>query len=174
MARILCTQKLWRALGHFGQPPRDVAAPLIYGVALGSWAAKVFRIEGRDLVMALDERTYLTLVFPLAPSAQFRTNFANALSMALTDLGVPESDVHTEVAALAFEPLARLTDKRMTATLRDLEFYCGLELLYHDDLRTVQRNLNDVPHGHRDPCVPLEAVARVFTRPRPEPAPQTH
>ena len=174
VARIMCTQKLWRALRQPGQPPRDVAEPRIHGVVLGSWATKVFRVHRRDLVVALDERTYLTVVFPLAPRTQFRRNFADALTAALVDLGVPDGLAHVEAAALDFEPFARLTNQSMAGTLNDLEFHCALELEYHDDLRRVQRNLNEMPHVNRDPCVPMDAVARVFSAARAQPAQLIH
>jgi hypothetical protein len=162
MARIMCTQKLWRRLGHAGRPPSEVSEPLIHGVSLGSWAAKVFRYYRRDLVIALNERTYLTVLFPLAPRAQFRSNFANALANVLEDLDVPEAAVRAETAAVELEPLARLTNRSMAGTLNDLEFHCGIEFEYHDDLRVVQRNLNEIPHANRDPCVPVDAVTQLF------------
>jgi len=162
MAQIMCTQKLWRRLGYAGQPPADVRAPILHNASLGSWAAKVFRYYRRDLVIGLNERTYLTVVFPLAPRAQFHLNFATAVANALEDLGLPIAVVRAESAALEFAPLTRLTNRSMTGTLNDLEFHCGIELEYHDDLRRVQRNLNDMPHVNRDPCVPVEAVAQLF------------
>ena len=162
MARIMCTQRLWRALGQPARPPLQVDEPLITGVALGSWAAKVFRHDRRDLVIALNERTYLTLVFPLAPRRQFRTSFSGALSAVLEDLHLPESIARAESSAVEFAPLARLTNRSMTGTLNDLEFHCGIELEYHDDLRRVQLNLNEMPHANREPCVPMTAVAQLF------------
>jgi hypothetical protein len=162
MPRIMCTQKLWRRLGYAGRPPSQVSEPHIHGVSLGSWAAKVFRRNRRDLVIALNERTYLTLLFPLAPRLQFRSHFASALADVLEDLGVSGASVRSESAAVEFEPLARLTNRSMTGTLNDLEFHCGIELEYHDDLRTVQRNLNEIPHVNRDPCIPIDAVRRLF------------
>lgn len=162
MARIMCTQRLWQRLGHAGRPPTQVPEPLIHSVALGSWAAKVFRIDHRDLVIALNEGTYLTIVFPLAPRGEFRANFASAVANALEDLRLPEDIVRSESAAVEFEPLARLTNRSMTGTLNDLEFFCGIELSYHDDLRKVQLNLNEIPHANRDPCIPREAVYRLF------------
>ena len=155
-------QKLWRRLGYAGRPPAEVSEPLIHGVSLGSWAAKVFRHCRRDLVIALNERTYLTVLFPLAPRVQFRSNFAIALANVLEDLDVPEAAVRAENAAVEFEPLARLTNRSMAGTLNDLEFHCGIEFEYHDDLRVVQRNLNEIPHANRDPCVPADAVSRLF------------
>jgi len=170
----MCSQKLWRALGQSGQPPVQVAEPLIHGVVLGSWAAKVFRVNRRDLVVALDQRTYLTLVFSLAPRTQFRSNFAGALTAALSDLGVPEDLAHVEAAALDFEPLARLTNRSMIGSLNNIEFQCGVELEYHEDLRRVQRNLNEMPHVNREPCVPMDAIARLFSAPRATPSRVTH
>lgn len=162
MARIMCTQKLWKRLGNVGRAPSPIAGPRISGASLGPWAAKAFRYNRRDFVIGLDERTYLTVVFPLAPRAQFRSSFADALANALADLGVPESIVRSELAAIEFEPLTQLTNRSMAGSLNDLEFHCGIEFEYHDDLRRVQRNLNDIPHVNREPCVPVDAVSQLF------------
>lgn len=162
MTAIMCTQKLWRRLGYAGRPPSEVATPALSSASLGSWAAKVFRYHRKDLVIGLNERTYLTVVFPLAPRAQFRSNFATAVANALEDLGLAKAIVRAESAAVEFEPLTRLSNRSMTGTLNDLEFHCAIELEYHEDLRKVQRNLNDMPHVHRDPCVPVDAVTQLF------------
>jgi len=162
MGRIMSNQRLWRRLGYVGRPPSQVSEPIIHGVSLGSWATKVFRCDRRDLVIALNERTYLTVLFPLAPRVQFRLHFASALANVLQDLGISEAIVRAESAAVEFEPLARLTNRSMTGTLNDLEFHCGIELEYHEDLRTVQRNLNEIPHVNRDPCIPIDAVNQLF------------
>jgi hypothetical protein len=99
MARIMCTQKLWRALGREGQPPRvaDVHSP---DTLLGTWALKLFHYNRKGLVLALNERTYLTLVFPAAPRAGFRERFAAALTAALVDLGVAPGIAEQEAMVL--------------------------------------------------------------------------
>ncbi|MBI3042150.1 MAG: hypothetical protein HYY78_04905 [Betaproteobacteria bacterium] len=114
------------------------------------------------MVIALNERTYLTVVFPLEPRREFRSHFARALADALADMRLPGEIVRSESAAVEFEPLARLTNRRMAGTLNDLEFFCGIELSYHDNLRTVQLNLNEFPHANRDPCVPIDAVRSLY------------
>ena len=169
MAQIMCTQKLLNALGKRERPPGKPVEPQLLGVRLGSWAATTCRFDRRDLVITLEQRTYLTLVFPLAPRTGFRAHFADALAALLTDLGAPDDVVHTECSAIDFEPLTRLTDRKLIGALDTVEFMCGIELSYHDDLRRVQRNLNEFPHPDRDPCVPLEAVAQMFAAPRPAP-----
>jgi hypothetical protein len=170
----MCTQKLLHALGKRGRSPREAPEPQLRGVRLGSWAATYHRFDRLDLVIALDERSYLTLVFPLAPRIGFCARFADALAAALEDLGLPEDVVCAERAAIDREPLVRLTDRKLIQSLDDVEYICGIELLYHDDLRQVQRNLNEFPHPGRDPCVPLEAVAQMFAAPRRAPSRLPH
>jgi hypothetical protein len=163
MARIMCTQKLWRALGHSGQPPR-VGEPETRagGTLLGSWALKLFHYNRKGLVLALNERTYLTLVFPAAPRAGFRERFAAALTAVLEDLGVAPDLAEQEAMVLDFLPLARLTSRNLAGSLNQLEFLSFCELDYISDLRKVQLNLNEVPHVKREPSCPIDAVARLF------------
>jgi hypothetical protein len=170
MARILCTQKLLNALDIPRPPARAVGQRRLRGVRLGNWAATRRRFGGRDLVVALEQRTYLTLVFPLWPRGGFRARFADALAAALEDLGVPGDLAAPERGAIDAAPLALLGDRTLVRSLDDVEFVCGIELMYHDDLRRVQRNLNDFPHPRRDPCVPVAAVARLFSAAGPPPA----
>jgi hypothetical protein len=162
----MCSGKLWRQLGYTGRSRSEISQPMP-GVSLGSWAAKVFNDQGRNLVLALDTRTYLTLLFPLGPAAQFRSDFANALANALEDAGVPPAIKRMECVAIEFEPLACLRNPELTGTLNDVQFFCEIEFAYHDDLRVVQRNLNDIPHPNRDPCVPIEAIKHLFLRAAP-------
>ena len=132
------------------------------GVMLGSWVAKVFRDRERNLVIALNERTYLTVVFEFVPRERFAAELAIAMSNALRDLGIPERIARAEAAAAELMPLARLDRGEIADVLDDVQFFCEMELDYHTDLRVVQRNLNDVPHPNRDPCVPLAAVRELF------------
>ena len=159
---IRCTQTLLRRLGYLSSPTVPVATAVIAGASLGSWAAKVVRLEGRELVLALNERTYLAVLFPLAPRKHFRLQFAGALANALQDLGVPRALVRAECTVVEFQPLTRLSSVHLTDTLNDLEYLCGIELCYHSDLGTVQRNLNQFPHAQRNPCVPADAVRQLF------------
>ena len=160
MAQIGCTQKLWRCLRKGGKP--EVAAPALHGASLGSWAAGAFRIYDRELVIAVNERTGLTVVFPVTPPEAFRANFAAAVADALEDLGVSAAIAKAESVAVEFEPLARLTSRAVVEMLDHVQYICGIELNYHEDLRRVQRNLNDLPRPDLDPCVPVEAVRQLF------------
>ena len=162
MAYIMCSGKLWRQLGYSGHRRSSVPDHFMPGVSLGSWAAKIFTDQGRDLVVALDTRTYLTLLFAFAPAPQFHSNFASALANALHDMRVPPAIVRTESTAVEFAPLVPLRNRQLTDSLNHVWSFCDIEFCYHNDLRTIQRHLNDLPHPNRDPCVPIEAVRHLF------------
>src|SRR5919201_3950322 len=153
MACIMCSGKLWRMLGYSGRARSSAPEHFMPGVSLGSWAAKVFRDQGRDLVIARDTRAYFTLLFPFAPPPQFHSNFATALVHILEDAGVPPALRRIETAAVEFAPVVPLRNRELTDSLNHVHFFCEIELCYHEDLRTIQRNLNDLPHPNRDPCV---------------------
>jgi len=174
MAAIMCAQALWRAVRPPGRSRAAVKLPAFQGVAFDHWAATLARIDGRDLVIGLDAATYLTVVFPFEPQGQFRRSFAEALEAALADFGAPERTGVIESMVVETAPLVRLTDPRLASRLKDLKFFCDLELSYHADLRTVQRNLNDLPHGDGEPFVPADAVTQLLTRLADLPAPRAH
>lgn len=169
MAVIRCRGKLWQRLGR-GRTAHCASEAAFPGVLLGSWAAKLFSYGGRDLILAINERTYLSVVLPRVPRERFFTELANAVGTALRDLRVPEAIVRSESNAVEFMPVARLGSGELADVLDDVQFYCELELQYHTDLRIVQRNLNDVPHPNRDPRVPLEAVRALFQNAGESPA----
>jgi hypothetical protein len=161
MTQIRCSQRLWRRLGNL---KATLASQVVYDAILGSWAAALFRVEDKSLVVALNERTYLTLVFPFTSEAGFMASFSVALGEVLTDMSISAGRTQAERAAIQTASVAHLVDSDMRAALADLEFFLGIELLYHDNLRRVQLNLNELPHANRVPHVPREAVEQLFGR----------
>lgn len=169
MASIMCAQNLWRALQdekekRSRRSSARVEEPIFQNVLFGPWGATLARFDGHDLVIAVDVATYLTVVFRFGPRERLRRDLASALSAALEDLGAPPRTIAIETTVVEAMPIVRLTDTTVSRTLREVHFFCDLELGYHDDLRRVQRNLNELPHAGRDPCVPAEAVAALVGR----------
>ena len=162
MSRIKCTQKLWRRLGHSGRPPIQSLHRLIPGSALGSWAADVLKYYGRELVIGLNERTHLAVLFPLSPRGQFHSNFASALANLLSDLRLPDGVIQAECTALEFAQLSRLTGRKLAEAFNHIKFECGIELDTHDDLHVVQRNLSELPHTDIELCIPAREVRQLF------------
>lgn len=139
---------------------------MLAGVRLGNWGAKTIVDAGRDLVLAVDQRTQLAVVFPLEPAAAFRDHFAAALGAMLEELQVPLAAVRAETTALAFAPLTRLSDPAMRESLRTLQFICEIELMQHEELTVVQSNLIEFLHAP-PPYVSKIAIARLFNPDRP-------
>lgn len=179
MASILCGQNLWRALlAGKAERSRGKASiteePIFQNVLFGPWAATIARFDGRDLIIGIDAATYLTVVFRFNSRERLRRDFSEALSDALEDLGAPPRVIALETSVLELTPVVRLTDRTLAQTLQHVQWFCDLELGYHVDLRRVQRNLNQVPHSGRDPCVPAEAVAALVGRTMTEWNPASH
>lgn len=165
MAVIRCKGRLWQRLATT-RIEAAANASAFPGVLLGSWGAKLFRDGDRYLAIAVNERTYLTAVFPFVDRRRFSIDLSAAVRTALLDLGIAEAIIRAETAAIEFMPATRLGEEELAAILDDVQFFCELELDYHTDLRIVQRDLNEVPHPNRDPCVPVEAVRELFANVR--------
>ena len=179
MASIMCAQRLWRALlVRDTKPAKRTAAaadePVFQGVIFGPWAATLVRFDGANLVIALDAAAYLTVVFRLGLRKRFRRDFSDALGAALEDLAAPPRTVTLETSVIEATPVVRLIDVTLQNTLKEIQFFCEIELGYQADLRRVQRNLNELPHAGRDPCVPAAAVAALVGRTTLEWNPPSH
>lgn len=175
----MCGQNLWRALlvrqaKRARRAAPAAAEPIFQNVIFGPWAATLARFDGRSLVIGLDASAYLAVVFRLGRRERFRRDFSEALSYALEDLGAPPPTIALETSVIDMTPLVRLNDRTLSRTLQEVQFFCDLELGYHDDLRRVQRNLNELPHAGRDPGVPAEAVAALVGRTTAEWNPASH
>lgn len=159
MSTIMCASKLWRLVRGW-----DLACPSAVDRTglLGPWAATRFQEDEFDLVIAISASTYLTLVIPLDGAAALTVAFRAALVAALEDLAVSDQRAATEAAAVSSLSLCRLREPRLQSALEHIETFCGVELCYHTDLRVVQRNLNELPHGDLEACVPADAVVELL------------
>lgn len=179
MASIMCAQPLWRALLNPASQSRrrrkaPAAEPVFQHVLFGPWAGTLARFDGRELVIMLDAAAYLTVVFRLRSRDLFRRDFSTALAHALEDLGTPARTIALETCVIDALPLVRLGDRQFSRALQHVTWFCDLELGYHADLRRVTRNLNELPHGDRDPCVPAQAVATLVGRATGDADPPSH
>lgn len=161
MTNVMCAQKLWQVVRHWDVKEEPVGVST-EGL-LGSWAADRFTDADADVVIAVSDVTYLTVVFPLPSCVEFRPMLRDALRAALHDLGVVEAHIAAELAALRDLSVQWLRQPAFRRYLSDLDMFCGIELPYHDDLRVVQRNLNDVPFAPIPEHVPALAVKALFS-----------
>lgn len=162
MPCIQCSRWLWRRLGDARRDRARVPDRIFDGVALGDWVAKIFRHERRDMVIALDERTYAVVLFPFTPRHHFRPHFAAALAGLLEDLEYPASVVAQECAALQFAPVTPLCPGTSLDTLSRAEDLCEIALGDMSDLRRVQLQVNEYPHGACPAPCAIDALAEVY------------
>jgi len=128
---------------------------------LGPWAATVISFRQRELLLAVESRTYLTLVFALGSESTFPTAWRRALRAALDDIHVADARAADESCPKPLR-LQPLVDDRLAAMLADVEFVCGTELPYHADLRIAQRRLNEFPYNLPPDYAPTMTVRRLF------------
>ncbi len=168
MAAIMCTLKLKQALKGNGEARTAGGAQenRHNRACLGNWVATVItETVGRrkmDLVVALNERTYLTVLFPLRPLHAFRRNFTTALAAALADHAVPKKLIEVECAQVEVAPLSRVRDETLKGAVQTAGYIAGVETYYQTALRDVQWNVNQFPYATVDPPVPSEGVRMLF------------
>jgi len=95
MTSVWCSSTLNRALAQGVKS--GTAAGGSDNVRLGDWAAQ---LAGREFVVAIEERTCLTLVVRLLPVAGLRHRPAAALRLALEDCRVSSDAIEYECDAL--------------------------------------------------------------------------
>jgi hypothetical protein len=162
MAAIMCAQRLWQVVrGWEGQAVAG-RAPLSAQGRLGRWAATRFQEGSDDLVLAISERGFLTVVIPLGSADDLVPAFTSAVGAALQDIGAPGVAIARELAGIRSVSLHYLHDAELRDSLNELKNFCGIELAYHTDLRRVQRNLNDLPRRLLRGELPSHYVARLF------------
>ena len=157
MSEIRCSSTLHSALGHHASRPALSSSE--DESRLGDWAA--IR-AGQKFVVAIEERTCLTLVFRIEPIAGLRSRFAEALRRALLGCGVSPDAIERECKALRAASFVR---RRHAALVGALEF-AEEEALSHLELGqdevSAQDMLNEYPYDEcPEPC-PTEAVGLLF------------
>jgi hypothetical protein len=163
MPTIMCTQDLWRRLGHKGRPPARSESDEP-GTHLGAWSAKVIDEPQGIFCLALNERTYLTIVFAFVEPLWFFRTFASAVAVELEHLGFSEPLILSETGPLFVHGvLAKNTNRSLLGSLNDVAFHLAWELeraghADPDTLAEIQHDLNMMPHANRDPSLPAEAA----------------
>jgi hypothetical protein len=117
LVALRCTQRLLRRLRA-----EVVAEVPEAGNALGHWYANLLTHKRTPYVIALSERSLLSVVLPGAPFNTLVARFPQALAQLLHALDVPESQVTTEVAATAPLVIASTANRRVLGCLNQYAF----------------------------------------------------
>lgn len=118
MINLKCTKKLF---SRIRESPEEIASkePRL----LGDWVANIIPIWGGELIIFINERTYLTLVLPISAVSDLQAAFRSQLFDLLRDLKVPKSfigEVRTEISEISY---TKTDSRRMLALLNDATYY---------------------------------------------------
>jgi hypothetical protein len=158
MSIICCARPLWRFVCAWRSATEDGSSQPP-GQALGTWVATALARDGRDLLLALETETCLTIVCELASETTFAAQWKQALAAAFADLAVPLIWLTPDACS---PRLRSIEGGPLDTRLATAAFVCDTELHFHTDLRLVQARLNEFPYDHPPHYVPAIAVRRLF------------
>lgn len=166
MTAIMCTRPLQQALVKPGErwPGRRRPNAESEG-RLGNWAATVVSDLAPPLVVAVEERSSLTVLVRMRPIKSFRRRLADAVRRALTARGV--TDLAADAEAMLVED-ASFTMFRNNPNLRSALEFATFETACHvgerQNAESVQEMLEGSPHTVT-PVAPTEVIRRLFDVP---------
>jgi hypothetical protein len=167
MPTIMCTKDLWQCLG--------APSPLLLreqcdldDTQLGPWSAKGVSFAEGDFVVAVNEVTYLGVVFPLVPLPDYLSEFGHAVGTLLQALGFSNELVRAEAEPFLLRTeFAKNSNRSLVGTLNDLCIHVDAALdaekrIDREALLRIQLHLSEIPHVNRECSFPREATNLLF------------
>jgi len=111
------------------------------GKRSGHWYANVLTFKRAPYVLALSERSLLSVVLPGAPFHTLPARFPAALAQLLHALDVPESQVTTEVAATSPVVIASTANRRVLGCLNQFAFELSMHFSDEPHTGLLEREL---------------------------------
>jgi hypothetical protein len=137
LVALRCTQRLLRRL-----PPDTVKVdPGEATSALGHWYANVLTFNRVPYVLAISERSLLSVVLPGAPFNTLTLRFAPALAHLLKALDVPDSQVLKEVKSMSPLPVALTANRRVLGCLNQYAFELSVHFQHEPHVSLLDRML---------------------------------
>ena len=109
--------------------------------ALGHWYANVLTLNRTPLVVAISERSLLSVVLTGAPFSSLATRFPHALAQLLQALGVPEDQVAAEVACMFPLTIAATASRKLLGCLNQYAFELSVHLEAEPRAGRMERQL---------------------------------
>jgi hypothetical protein len=111
------------------------------GNALGHWYANLVTVNKRPHVLALSERSLLSVVLPAAPFATLLTRFPAALEDLLLALSVPAKQISWELEATVPLVVAKTASRKVLGCLNQFVFALEVDVSYNQTHTLRQREL---------------------------------
>ncbi|MEH0167376.1 DUF6933 domain-containing protein [Roseateles microcysteis] len=136
MFAFRCTQKLLTRLNAVPAP--EPAPP---DSVLGDWYANIVRAGRTQVVLAISERTLLSVVVPAKEGRTLVRRFSEALEPLLLSIGVPAEDVVAERNAMQQSAIAKTANRRVLGSLNDLAFQLEVGLTHQPERTLLAQSL---------------------------------
>ena len=111
------------------------------GNALGHWYANLIHLDRKPYVLALSERSLLSVVVPAAPYATLVDRFAPALQELLAALSVRTRDILREIEAMAGMSIAATANRRVLGVLNQFAFELEIDFSYNPERSLLEREI---------------------------------
>lgn len=132
--------------------------------ALGNWYATL-SLWRPQVAMFVNERTFLPVFVPLAPSATLMRRFPAQLGDVLARFGIDPHFTASEVAAMTEASVAKTADRRVLGVMNELAFQAEVRVSHGCDASDLVALSVDVAHvlltplfkdrgGHGSPIAP--------------------
>jgi hypothetical protein len=157
---LRCTKKLLDRIGRHAPSERE---PGPSTTRLGDWTANLFIIRRQQVVLAVNNRTLLPVLIPIAPNTTFLSRVVEASGEMLMALGVDRKEALSEMTAMNDCTVAPTNDRRVLGTINDfgrmLEAY-----LDGRPLPEVALHLAEAPCGPIGMERPMDVARETFER----------
>jgi hypothetical protein len=137
LVALRCTQRLLRRL------PRSTVKvdPGEATNALGHWYANVVTFGRVPFVLAISERSLLSVVLPAAPFNSLTLRFPLALAHLLQALAVPESQVLREMTLMSPLAIAVTSSRQLLGCLNQFAFELAIHVEHEPHVSLLDRML---------------------------------
>ena len=124
---------------------------------LGNWYAKPLFWKPQ-YALFVNERTFLSVLVPLAPAATLLRRFPDVLAMTLEAHGVPQSFIDAEITAMEAVTLSKTQSRQLVGVLNELAFHA-------DVMRQHELTTNDVATALGLSQVPIGIMRKSYRFP---------
>ena len=120
MFTLRCTRKLLKRLG--ATPSSEVIAPT---TVLGDWTANLLYLRPQQLVLAMNERSLLSVLVPASPGRELRSRVRDSVAELLLAIGVPAELVATEILAMETMAIGATASRAVLGCMNDAVVQIG-------------------------------------------------
>lgn len=163
MIVINCTKKLFKRIRYeaVADGPESTGA-------LGPWCANVFYISRYPFVIVTNEKTLLTVLFPLKEFKNINLHFMASLEKQLKELKVPSPVIAAEVAHAHEMVLSDRTNRSTLGSMNDLVFHIKavVESRSSFTVAELERGIRDIPFAAMKFATIDESVVAQLTNTR--------